>query len=186
MRIVWKFGDGSVQFTYVDPITRKNGETEDEQTQRIIDKLNGKLLVSNLGLDRKPRSKESHEAYINSLGQGAFACFAGIIPDTEYMDKFNHLRAFREGYTWVTDAPVIDFDIVKCREIYMNDLRRIRAPLLESLDVAYQRADECGDIEEKIRIAGKKQELRDITKNPLIEEAKTPYDLIAIGIALNI
>lgn len=184
MRIVWKFGDGSVQFTYVDPAARRTDESEDQQAVRLRTKMEGTLLVSSVGLDKRIRLPEDQAAYVTALGAGAFATYAGVISDSEYIEKFNNFRMFREGYTWVTDDPIIEFDMAKCREIHRHDLRRARALKMAALDVAYQRADEIGNAAEKQRIAAEKQVLRDITAHPGIEAAQTLDELISVGVML--
>lgn len=68
-------------------------------------------------------------------------------------------------------------DMIKCREIWKDILRAKRTPKLQELDVAYQRADEMGDVELKREIALKKQALRDITDHPDIANAKNINDL---------
>lgn len=62
--------------------------------------------------------------------------------------------------------------------------RRARTPRLAALDIDYMRADERGDEVEKLRIAAKKQYLRDITDDPAIEAAQTPDELISVGVML--
>jgi hypothetical protein len=84
-------------------------------------------------------------------------------------------RTFRNA--WKSDLTV---DMLKAREIHRNHLRQMRAPLLQTLDVEYQIADEQEDITKKRRIALKKQALRDVTIDPAIEEAKTPEELKAV------
>ena len=71
-------------------------------------------------------------------------------------------------------------DMVKAREIHRENLRRLRQPKLEALDVEYQRADEQGDTALKAKIAVKKQALRDVTADPEIETATTPDELKAV------
>lgn len=66
------------------------------------------------------------------------------------------------------------------REIHRRNLRAARVPLLQALDVEYQRADEIGNASGKEAIASKKQVLRDVTKDPGIEEAQTPDELKAM------
>ena len=93
----------------------------------------------------------------------------GIIPQD---------RTFRVAWRFNGDA--IDHDMTKARNIKRDQLRAERAPLLVALDIDYQRADERGDASEKVRIAGRKQALRDATANPAIEAAQTPDELKAI------
>ena len=83
-------------------------------------------------------------------------------------------RTFRNA--WRADLTV---DMPKAREIHRDRLRAMRAPLLQALDVEYQKADERGDPTEKQRIAAKKQGLRDATADPTIEAARTPEELKA-------
>lgn len=83
-------------------------------------------------------------------------------------------RTFRNA--WKADLTV---DMPKAREIHREHLRQMRAPLLQALDVEYQRADERGDPAEKQRIAARKQVLRDVTKDVAIEAAQTPEELKA-------
>jgi hypothetical protein len=68
----------------------------------------------------------------------------------------------------------------KAREIHRENLRRLRAPLLEAADVSYMRADESGDQQEKKRIGERKRALRDVTDDPAIEAAQTPEELKAV------
>ena len=81
-------------------------------------------------------------------------------------------RTFRDA--WKHDLSV---DMMRAREIHRDKLRRIRQPLLTELDVAYMRADEAGVSVLKADISNRKQGLRDVTKHPLIEVARTPDDL---------
>jgi hypothetical protein len=71
-------------------------------------------------------------------------------------------------------------DMAKARNIHRENLRRLRAPLLESLDHDYMRADEAGDQREKRRVAQLKQSLRDVTADPAIDAAQTPEELKAV------
>jgi hypothetical protein len=87
-------------------------------------------------------------------------------------------RTFRDG--WKLDGKTIGHDMAKCREIHKDRLREARAPKLAALDVDYQRADEDGDSARKRDIAKRKQELRDVTKHPDIEAAKTVEELKAV------
>ena len=87
-------------------------------------------------------------------------------------------RVFRNA--WKDGGSKIEIDMQKAREIKRDDLRQLRAPLLADLDVAYMRADEVGDAIEKQRIAAKKQALRDVTADPMIDAATTPEQLKAV------
>lgn len=86
-------------------------------------------------------------------------------------------RMFRDAWT---DSGRLSVEMPKARNIWREKMREARAPILEKLDIEYQRADEAGDAEAKIRIASKKQALRDVTEDPRIESAKTPEELKAV------
>jgi hypothetical protein len=60
-----------------------------------------------------------------------------------------------------------EVNIDKAKAIHLDKWREARAPKLASLDIAYSRADETGDISQKAEIASQKQALRDVTKTPL-------------------
>lgn len=68
----------------------------------------------------------------------------------------------------------IRININKAKAIKLDQFRIERKPLLESLDVAYMRALEAGDLIEQESIKAKKQALRDVTKVDL------PDDLVAL------
>jgi len=87
-------------------------------------------------------------------------------------------RTFRNA--WKANGGRIEVDMPKAREIHRDRLRRLRAPLLEELDVEYMRADERGDQEEKQAIRLRKTALRDVTADPAIEAAQTPDELKAV------
>ncbi|MEN9903425.1 MAG: hypothetical protein RL651_2089 [Pseudomonadota bacterium] len=84
-------------------------------------------------------------------------------------------RTFRNA--WKAGVGSIEHDMYKAREIHKENLRRMRAPKLALLDVAYMLADESGDTVEKQRIAAEKQKLRDVTADPAIDAAATPEEL---------
>lgn len=76
-----------------------------------------------------------------------------------------------------------EVDMPKAREIHKERLRRMRAPLLEDLDIEYILADEQGDTSKKKAVAQRKQILRDITLDPEIEAATTPEQLKVAAIS---
>lgn len=86
-------------------------------------------------------------------------------------------RTFRNA--WKSNGGV-EVDMPKAREIHKDALRRLRDPLLEALDVEYQRADEAKDQVRKDEIAEEKQALRDVTDDPAIDAATTPEELKAV------
>lgn len=97
--------------------------------------------------------------------------------------KFEDLpdvRTYRNA--WRDNGRELVHDMPAAREIHRNKLRRLRAPLLETLDVEYQRADEREDKAAKRDVAQRKQRLRDVTADPRIEAAQTIDDLAVIGV----
>jgi len=74
----------------------------------------------------------------------------------------------------------ITVDMDKAKNITRQRLRAERAPLLAEQDIAALQALETGDQEALAAVVVEKQQLRDITKSPDIENAKTPDDLRAI------
>lgn len=71
---------------------------------------------------------------------------------------------------------IVNFD--KAVELTKKRLRDERTPLLAAQDVAYQRADEAGDLAKKAEVAAEKQRLRDITT--LADQAATLDELKAL------
>jgi hypothetical protein len=71
---------------------------------------------------------------------------------------------------------MIVINVDKAKEITKDRLRAERAPLLQSLDVQFQRALETG--ESTADIVAEKQRLRDITQ--LADQAETLDELKAI------
>lgn len=86
-------------------------------------------------------------------------------------------RTFRGAW-----KPDLSVDMDKARDIHKDRMRAVRKPLLEALDVEYQRADERGEAEAKAKaeVAARKQALRDVTADPAIAAAETPDDLMAV------
>lgn len=74
----------------------------------------------------------------------------------------------------------ITINLIKAKEIKKDMVRAERAPLLEALDVQFMRAVEAGDADLQAEISAKKQALRDATKDPAIEAAKTVEQLKAV------
>jgi hypothetical protein len=71
----------------------------------------------------------------------------------------------------------ITINLTKAKDITKDRLRAERAPLLQSLDVQFQRALETG--ENTADIVAEKQRLRDITQ--LADAATTPDELKQIS-----
>lgn len=74
--------------------------------------------------------------------------------------------------------PII-VNMTKALEIKKDMIRAERAPLLAALDIEMMRAIESGNSAKQAEIAAKKQALRDVTKDPVLTQAKTPDELKA-------
>ena len=70
---------------------------------------------------------------------------------------------------------MITINIDKAKAITKDRLRAERTPLLQKLDVDYQRADEAADAAKKAEVVAEKQRLRDITQ--LADAATTLEEL---------
>lgn len=68
----------------------------------------------------------------------------------------------------------------KAREIHRGHIRRAREPKLQELDVLFQRELEKSPRGNTAEIINRKQMLRDIPNDPLIENASTPEELKAL------
>lgn len=88
-------------------------------------------------------------------------------------DAFPTTREFVGAWTW--SGGRIEHDMTKAREIHRQRIRTARAPLLAALDVEFQRALESGASTSEI--VAKKNALRDATRHPGIEAAKTVDEL---------
>lgn len=87
-------------------------------------------------------------------------------------------HTFRDA--WSHEAGVISVRMDKAKEIHRDKLRAARKPMLEQLDIEYQRAHEQDDKEKLQTVAAAKQLLRDITAHPDIDAAQTPEELKAV------
>lgn len=74
----------------------------------------------------------------------------------------------------------IGVNIAKAKELQKERFRQVRKPLLEALDIDYQRADEAGDASKKTEIATKKQALRDVTNSTALNDASSATDIRAV------
>ena len=72
---------------------------------------------------------------------------------------------------------MITIDIDKARLITQDLIREARKPVLEKLDIDYQRATETEDKNRMKAVASLKQLLRDLPASPAIQKAKTPEEL---------
>jgi len=75
----------------------------------------------------------------------------------------------------------IAINIEKAKDIWRDKWREARRPLLEQLDVQFMRSVEAQDTAEQARIAGLKQQLRDVTLTALpdsVDEIKQVWPAI--------
>jgi hypothetical protein len=77
-------------------------------------------------------------------------------------------RYFRDA--WELIDLQISVNIAKANDIHKDRLRELRSPKLLALDVEYIKALELGDTVKQQEISAIKQELRDVTNFPLIED----------------
>jgi hypothetical protein len=71
----------------------------------------------------------------------------------------------------------ISLNLAKAKEIHKNNIRAARQPLLQSLDVDFQRALEQGG--DTAAIVAQKQALRDAPANPAIDAAASADEIKA-------
>ena len=102
-------------------------------------------------------------------GRGARIINMADLPN-QYSDFYN---------AWEMDATSVTVNLNKAKAITKDRLRAERAPLLQKLDVEYQRADEAADATKKAEVAAEKQRLRDITQ--LADQATTLDELRGIS-----
>jgi hypothetical protein len=106
---------------------------------------------------------------VPQTAQDAHVIDSGALPaDMTFYDAWRH------------NAGVVHVDMPMARELHRAALRQARQPMLEQLDVEYQRAHERDDKEHMQTVAAAKQALRDVTSHPDIEGAQTPEQLKAI------
>lgn len=88
-------------------------------------------------------------------------------------------RTYRNA--WKADGRAIVHDMPKCVEIHKNRMRQARAGRFVELDIRFMKALEEPSTEgERAEIVSLKRELRDVTRDPRINEAQTPEDLTAV------
>ncbi len=75
---------------------------------------------------------------------------------------------------------MININMEVAKNIWRNKIRAARAPILASLDVDYQRADESNDVDRKAEVIVSKQALRDATADPRIAAATSVEELRAV------
>lgn len=95
------------------------------------------------------------------------------------LDEVPADRTFRDA--WTHDGK-FRVDMPKAREIHKDNLRKQRAPLLIALDIEANKLITKPDAKKAIEIETEKQRLRDVTKRPEIEAARTPEELKAITV----
>jgi len=86
---------------------------------------------------------------------------------------------FFDAWKFGEDLSIV-IDMEKARDIHRVNLRRLRIPLFQELDVQYMRALEMNDVQEMQRVVIQKQNLRDITKHPAISNAHSTSELKAL------
>ena len=74
----------------------------------------------------------------------------------------------------------IGVNVAKAKNLQKDRFRQVRAPLLEALDIDYQKADEAADASAKTTVATKKQALRDVTSNATLDAASTEAEVRAV------
>ena len=84
-------------------------------------------------------------------------------------------RTFRNA--WKQNSKTIETDIAKAREIHKNNIRAAREPLLNALDIEFQKALETSS--STTDIVSKKQALRDAPADSAIDSASNEAELKA-------
>lgn len=102
---------------------------------------------------------------------------AGQLIDTSIWDMPND-RVFRDAWDVDTSRSSITIDMSRAREIWRDKIRQARASEFSKLDTEFMMALERGQDTKKI--VERKQKLRDATKDPAIESAKTPAELMKV------
>lgn len=82
---------------------------------------------------------------------------------------------------WTIDAGgAVVIDMARAREVHKNRMRVVRHEKFKPLDIAYQRAQEKGDVQAINTVVAQKQILRDVTLDPRIAKAATPDELAGV------
>lgn len=90
-------------------------------------------------------------------------------------DEFPISKEFRNA--WSFDGDSVKVNMAKARDIHRDKLRMSRSIYFEPLERAQRQALTIGDMKSAKSLELKLQSLRDITSDPKIESAQTPYDL---------
>ena len=72
---------------------------------------------------------------------------------------------------------IIKTDMAKARKLHQDKIREERQPLLDALDVEFQKALEADDATKKAEVITKKQALRDAPADSGIAAAQTEAEL---------
>jgi hypothetical protein len=94
-----------------------------------------------------------------------------VPPDTSYkvVDTLNVDHYFFDAYEYDEElGAVVNFE--KAKEIQRNRWRAARTPLLQQLDIEFQRAQESGETAALQRVVAKKIALRGVTDTPLPDD----------------
>ena len=75
--------------------------------------------------------------------------------------------------------PSITTNIVKARVLHQKKIRKARKPLLQDLDIEFQKALETDDATKKADVVSKKQALRDAPADSAIAACNTEAELKA-------
>ena len=97
-----------------------------------------------------------------------------IIPSTDIPDDHTFRNAWEADFE---NYQGVSVSMEKARLITQDLIREARRPVLEKLDIEYQRATETEDKNRMKEVASLKQLLRDLPASPAIQEAKTPEEL---------
>lgn len=75
---------------------------------------------------------------------------------------------FYDAYEYKNKEVVLN--ISKAKDIHLNNFRKVRAALLQELDLEFLRAVELENKEKQRQISVKKMALRDVTETPLSDD----------------
>lgn len=110
-----------------------------------------------------------------------------VVVDGQTLDtadySFPENRHFTDAWALAEDKnhkPIIVIDIEKAKNVWRNRMRQARNPIMIALDAEYFRALEEGNTNKQKEIANKKKLLRDVTKLPELDAAKTVEEIEAV------
>jgi hypothetical protein len=99
----------------------------------------------------------------------------------EDVDSIPSDRSFRNAWT-TSDNSSVTVDLAKSKEVAKTKIREARDPALVKQDVAYQRADESGDADEKAAVIARKVVLRNAPADSRISDSA---NVDALKVAMN-